>query len=63
MQAKQRTRSSEGWRRADRNFAVATVALMIFFFMAGFGAWVFGNPGTSALSTPSVRSVGTDSGT
>jgi len=25
---------------------------MIFFFVAGFGAWIFGNPGTSALPTP-----------
>ena len=53
MQAKQRTRSSEGWRRADHNFAVATVALMIFFFVAGFSLWIFGNPGTSAVNPAS----------
>ena len=63
MKGRQRGGRLERSHRADRNFAVATVALMIFFFVAGFGAWVFGNPGTSALSTPSVRSVGTDSGT
>jgi uncharacterized membrane protein YphA (DoxX/SURF4 family) len=33
-------RFSERWRRADYNFAVATVALMIFFVIAGLGAWM-----------------------
>jgi len=30
--------------RTDRHFAVASIALMIFMVMAGFGVWMFGNP-------------------
>jgi hypothetical protein len=59
MKAKRRVGRSERSHRADRNFAVATIALMIFFFVAGFGAWMFGRPGTAAvnpqLSTHSSR--------
>jgi hypothetical protein len=29
--------------RTDRHFAVASVALMVFMVVAGFGAWMFGN--------------------
>jgi hypothetical protein len=52
MRAKQRTTFSERWRRADRNFAVATIALMIFFVAAAFGGWMFGNPSTAAVNAP-----------
>jgi len=52
MKARQRTSLSERSRRADRNFAVATIALMIFFVAAAFGAWMFGNPGTAAVDPP-----------
>lgn len=52
MRAKKRTALSERWRRADRNFAVATTALMIFFVAASFGAWMFGSPSTAAVNTP-----------
>jgi hypothetical protein len=49
---RQRSSLSERSRRADRNFAVATIALMIFFVAAAFGTWMFGNPGTAAVSPP-----------
>ena len=29
--------------RTDRHLAVASVALMVFMVVAGFGAWMFGN--------------------
>jgi len=29
--------------RVDRYFAVASIALMIFMVVAGFGAWMFGD--------------------
>jgi hypothetical protein len=35
-------RFSGRWRRVDHNFAVATVALMMFFVIAGLGAWMLG---------------------
>jgi hypothetical protein len=38
--SRRRTTFSEHWRRADHNFAVATIALMIFFLVAGFAAWI-----------------------
>ena len=49
---KQQKRRSEGWRRADHNFAVTTIALMIFFLVGGFSAWMFGNPGTATVEAP-----------
>jgi hypothetical protein len=52
MKAKPRTRSPERWRRADHNFAVATIALMVFFLAAGFTGWMFGKPGTAAANPP-----------
>jgi hypothetical protein len=52
MKAKPRIRWSERWRRADHNFAVATMALMIFFLAAGFTAWLLGNPGMAAVAPP-----------
>ena len=33
----------ERTHRTDRHLAVASVALMVFMVMAGFGAWMFGN--------------------
>ena len=51
MKAKRRIGRLERSHRADRNFAVATIALMIFFFVAGFSAWMFGNPDTAAESS------------
>jgi len=29
--------------RHDRHFAIASLALMVFMVMTGFGAWMFGN--------------------
>ena len=29
--------------RHDRHFAIASIALMVFMVVAGFGAWMFGN--------------------
>jgi hypothetical protein len=52
MKAKRRIGRSERSRRADRNFAVATIALMFFFLVTGFSAWIFGNPGTAAVNPP-----------
>jgi hypothetical protein len=52
MKAKRRMRRSEQSHRADRNFALATIALMIFFVVTGFSAWMFGNPGTAAVNPP-----------
>jgi uncharacterized MAPEG superfamily protein len=52
MRAKQRTALSERSRRADRNFAVTTIALMTFFAAAAFGAWMFGNPSGAAVNAP-----------
>jgi hypothetical protein len=52
MKAKRRIGRLERSHRADRNFAVATIALMIFFFVAGFSAWMVGNPGTAAVDPP-----------
>jgi Mn2+/Fe2+ NRAMP family transporter len=42
------------YSRADYNFAVATIALMIFFLVAGFSARMFGNPGAAAVHPPSA---------
>jgi hypothetical protein len=42
MSARRPLRFSERWRLADHNFAVATAALMIFFVIAGLGAWMLG---------------------
>ena len=54
MKAKQRTRPSERWRRADYNFAVATVALMVFFLATGFFSWMFGTPRMAAADPPAA---------
>jgi hypothetical protein len=32
------------------------MALMIFFLVAGFSAWMFGNPGTAAVNPPILPS-------
>jgi hypothetical protein len=42
MSARRPLRFSDRWRLADHNFAVATAALMIFFVIAGLGAWMLG---------------------
>jgi hypothetical protein len=52
MKAKRRIGRSEQSHRADRNFAVATIALMIFFLVTGLSAWMFGNQGTAAVNPP-----------
>jgi hypothetical protein len=52
MKAKPSTKVWERSRRADRNFAVATIALMFFFLVAGFTGWIFANPGTAAVNPP-----------
>jgi hypothetical protein len=56
MKAKSRVKSSERWRRADHHFALATIALMIFFLAAGFTAWIFGHSSSAAVDLPGVRS-------
>ena len=51
--ARRRMRFSERWRRADHNFAVATIALMIFFLVVGFAAWVLDEkPSVAGVSAP-----------
>jgi hypothetical protein len=51
---KQGTRSPED--RSDYNFAVVTIALMVFFVIAGFSAWVFSNSDTAAANPPAPHS-------
>jgi hypothetical protein len=46
---KRQARSLGRWVRADYNFAVATVALTVFFVIAGFSAWIFGNSGVAVI--------------
>jgi len=41
--------------RTDRHFAVASIALMIFMVVAGFGAWMFGNSRAAAVDPPAPR--------
>ena len=45
--------------RADRNFALASIALIIFFLVAGFNAWMSGNSGApvveQAVAQPNAR--------
>jgi hypothetical protein len=57
MKANPRARWPERWRRADHNFAVASIALMIFFLAAGFTAWMVGNPGAAAVNPPVPHST------
>ena len=40
--------------RPDYHFAVASIALMVFMVLAGFGAWMFGNSPAAAVD-PSAR--------
>jgi hypothetical protein len=42
--------------RADHYFAVASIALMVFFVVAGFGAWILGNPHAAAADPPARHS-------
>jgi hypothetical protein len=50
-------RSSERSDRGDYNFAVATIALMLFFLIAGSSAWIFGNSGAAAVNPPAHSSI------
>jgi hypothetical protein len=43
--------------RADHYFAVASIALMVFFLVAGFGAWILGNPPAAAMDPPARHST------
>jgi hypothetical protein len=43
--------------RADRLFAVASIALMVFMVVAGFGAWMFGNSRADAVDSPARHST------
>jgi len=53
MYSRRRTRFSERWRRADHNFAVATIALMIFFVIVAVAAWVLDEkPSVAGVSAP-----------
>ena len=42
-------------RRADYHFAVASVALMVFMVVAGFGAWMYRRIAIRRLATVSTR--------
>jgi hypothetical protein len=53
IKLKRRMRSSERSDRGDYNFAVATIALMLFFLIAGSSAWI---ESTSSLKHPLARS-------
>src|SRR6266480_7932080 len=52
MKAKLSTKGWERSRRADRNFAVATIALMVFFLVAGFTGWMLDTPGAAVVNPP-----------
>jgi hypothetical protein len=43
--------------RADHHFAIASVALMVFMLVVGFGAWMFGNPRAAAVDQPARHST------
>jgi len=43
--------------RHDRRFAIASIALMIFMGVAGFGAWMFGNSRAAAVDQPARHST------
>jgi hypothetical protein len=62
IKLKGRIRSSERSDRGDYNFAVATIALMLFFLVlfflvAGSSAWIFGNSGAAAVNPPAHSSI------
>jgi hypothetical protein len=50
IKTSQRTKSLERCDRADHNFAVTAIGLVIFLLVTGFGAWLLGSPSTTALS-------------
>jgi hypothetical protein len=57
VKPKRRTKwAMERSRRADHKFAVATIALMVFFLVAGVSTWMLGNPGTAAVNPPAPHS-------
>jgi hypothetical protein len=43
--------------RHDRHFAAASIALMVFMVVAGFGAWTFGNSRAAAVDAPARHST------
>jgi len=43
--------------RADHYFAVASIALMVFFVVAGFGAWILGDPHAAPVDPPARHST------
>jgi len=43
--------------RTDRHFAVASIALMIFMVVVGFGAWMFGDSRAAAIDPPARHST------
>jgi hypothetical protein len=49
IKPKRRTILSRPWDRADHRFTIASLALMVFMVVAGFGAWIFGNSGEAAV--------------
>ena len=59
MLANKRQKWLERSHRADRNFALASIALIIFFLVAGFSAWMSGNSGApvveQAVAQPNAR--------
>jgi hypothetical protein len=57
IKLKRRMRSSERSDREDYNFAVATIALMLFFLVAGSSAWIFGNSNAAAVNPPAHSSI------
>jgi hypothetical protein len=57
MFAKRPLKLSERGRRADHNFAVATILLMIFFVVGGFATWVFNEkPSVAGISAAAANS-------
>jgi hypothetical protein len=51
------TRISSRWQQADRKFAIATIALTIFLFLAGFTSWLLGqNPSIAVAGSPAASS-------
>jgi hypothetical protein len=43
--------------RADRHFAIVSVALTVFLILAGCSAWMFGNSRAAAVDPPAKHST------
>jgi hypothetical protein len=55
---KRQVRPWRPWERADHNFTVISVALMVFFLVAGFGAWILNGSGAAAVNArPASSSI------